>query len=128
MPFVRISVPAGHPADYRLQVGACVHDAMVETINAPQDDRFQVITEHHPAGLIVDPSFLGIARSAAAIIVQITLRSGRTPDQKRALYRAIARNLHERVQLRPEDVTVCLIENEPIDWSFGNGVAQYQPD
>lgn len=124
MPLVRISIPQGTPPDVRKAIGECVHDAMVETINVPPADRFQIITEHTPDALVVDPNYLDIARSPAAIIVQITLRSGRTPMAKRALYRAVVRLLHERTGHRPEDVMICLVENELIDWSFGNGEAQ----
>lgn len=124
MPLVRISIPQGTPPSVRKAIGECVHDAMVEAINVPPADRFQIITEHTPDALVVDPNYLDIARSPAAIIVQITLRSGRTPMAKRALYRAVVRLLHERIGHRPEDVMICLVENELIDWSFGHGEAQ----
>jgi hypothetical protein len=29
--------------------------------------------------------------------------------------------------LRAEDVLIVLTENDPVDWSFGNGIAQYAP-
>jgi len=60
--------------------------------------------------------------------VQITLRAGRSIDQKKALYRAVAENLHVRLGIRKQDVMIVLTENELIDWSFGNGEAQYVPD
>lgn len=128
MPLVRISLPQGTPPDVRNTIGECVHDAMVETINVPPADRFQVITEHAAGELVVDPTYLGIARGPVAIIVQITMRAGRTPTQKRALYAAVVRHLHERIGHRPEDVMICLVENELIDWSFGNGEAQLARD
>lgn len=127
MPLIRVSVPHGKSSDYRKGVGKCIHDAMVETINVPDADRFQIITEHHSGDLVIDSTYLDVARSGDAIIVQITLRRGRSVAQKRALYQAIARNLNERVGLRIEDVTICLVENDLIDWSFGNGEAQIAP-
>ncbi len=56
---------------------------------------------------------------------QITCRSGRTVEQKQALYRGIAENLSADPGLRREDVFVNLIEVARENWSFGNGVAQY---
>jgi phenylpyruvate tautomerase PptA (4-oxalocrotonate tautomerase family) len=127
MPLVRISIPEGRDKDFAKAVGGGIHDAMVATIDIPADDHFQVITEHDKSLLVADPHYLGVARSEGAILVQITLRSGRSDDKKRALYRTIVENLQARAGVRKEDVLVTLVENEPIDWSFGNGVAQYAP-
>ena len=88
-------------------------------------DRFQVHTDHPPARLVFDPSYLGIARSAGVVFIQITLSAGRTLQQKKALFAAIARNLGTSPGVRPEDVFVNLVEVLKENWSFGNGVAQY---
>ncbi|HUC23993.1 MAG TPA: tautomerase family protein [Streptosporangiaceae bacterium] len=40
-------------------------------------------------------------------------------------YRAVAEGLRDRVGLRPEDVTINLVEVPKENWSFGNGEAQY---
>jgi phenylpyruvate tautomerase PptA (4-oxalocrotonate tautomerase family) len=126
MPLVRISVIEGTSASRIAAIGEGIHRAMIETINIPPDDRFQVITEHGPDRLVFDRGHQGIASSAAGfVLVQIKLRSGRTNEQKQALYARIAAHLEEAAGVRPEDVMVTLIENELIDWSFGNGIAQY---
>ena len=98
---------------------------MVESINVPPQDRFQVITEHPADGLIYDPSYLGINRTDDVLFIQITLNAGRTIDQKRALYKKIADLLSEAPGVRPEDVVINLVEVTKENWSFGNGVAQY---
>lgn len=46
MPLVRISLMEGKNADYRRKIGDVVHQAMVDTINCPPQDRFQLISEH----------------------------------------------------------------------------------
>ncbi|HTQ78003.1 MAG TPA: tautomerase family protein [Burkholderiales bacterium] len=127
MPLVRISLLKGKPASYRRKVGDAVHQAMVETINVPPDDRFQIVTEHDPEDFVFDREFLGIRRSRDLVMVQITLSTGRSLAQKRALYRAIASRLGGAAQLRSEDVLISLVENTREDWSFGNGVASYAP-
>ena len=48
MPLVRISLAKGKPEAYRRKVGDAIHRAMVETINVPPLDRFQLLTEHEP--------------------------------------------------------------------------------
>jgi len=125
MPLARIDLAQGKSADYRKTIGDVVYDAMVETLKAPKDDRFQVITEHAPDSFIFDPNYLGIARSKDCVFLQLTLNEGRTVDQKRAFYKAVMAGLHQRLDLRPEDLLINLVEVRKENWSFGNGEAQY---
>jgi 4-oxalocrotonate tautomerase len=125
MPLVRIDLAEGKAADYRRSIGEVVYDALVEVLKVPKDDRFQVITEHPAQDFIFDPSYLGIPRSKDCVFIQITLNAGRTVDQKRALYKAIADGLHERLSRRREDAFISLVEVSNENWSFGNGEAQY---
>ena len=127
MPLVRISLVKGKPEAYRRKVGDAVHRALVETISVPALDRFQLVTEHEPGDIVYDSNYLGIARSSDIVIIQITLSAGRTLEQKRALFRRIADNLHAVVGLRREDSWVNLVETAKENWSFGNGLASYAP-
>ncbi len=127
MPLVRISVPANHDASFRRNVSDAVHKALVDAIGIPPADRFHIVTAHDSEDLIFDPSYLGVTRTPAFLAVHITLRRGRAPEKKRALYRAIADNVHAATGTRVEDVMVVLTENDAIDWSFGGGIAQYAP-
>jgi 4-oxalocrotonate tautomerase len=125
MPLVRISLAKGKPEAYRAALGESVHRAMVETIGIPADDRFQIITEHAPTDLVVDPGYLGISRTADAVVIQLTISAGRPIEKKLALFERIAARLAESPGLRKEDVFVCLVEVAKENWSFGNGIAQY---
>ena len=123
MPLIRISVRKGRTLHERLALGDAVHRALVEACGVPKDDKFQVITEHD-ADLVYDPKYLGIERSEGVVFVQIFLRKGRTPDQKRALYKRIA-ELAAEGGVRKQDILVTLSETDAVDWSFGDGIAQY---
>jgi 4-oxalocrotonate tautomerase len=125
MPLARIDLPAGKPADYGRAVADVVYEAMIATLNAPKNDRFQVISEHTSGTLIIDPTYLDIDRGADALIIQLTLNEGRTVEVKKAFYKAVADGLYERVGLRREDVFINLVEVKKENWSFGNGIAQY---
>src|SRR5262245_14656356 len=125
MPLARIDLAQGKSADYRKTIGEVVYDAIVQALNAPKNDRFQVITEHPAEDFIFDPNYFGIARSKDCIFVQLTLSEGRTVDQKRAFYKAVVDGLHQRLKLRREDVFINLAEVKKENWSFGNGEAQY---
>lgn len=125
MPLVRIDMREGKSDEYRRAVGDAVHRAMVEAINVPPLDRFQVIGQHGAGGLIYDPSYLDISRSDDVIFIQITLNAGRTVEQKKALYARIAALLGENPGVRAQDIMINLVEVPRENWSFGNGEAQY---
>jgi phenylpyruvate tautomerase PptA (4-oxalocrotonate tautomerase family) len=127
MPLARIDLPAGKTAEYHSAVGDTVYQAMIRVLNVPKDDRFQVIAEHSVADLVIDANYLGIHRSADAIVIQVTLNEGRAVEMKRAFYQAVADGLHQRLGLRREDVVISLVEVKKENWSFGNGEAQYAP-
>ena len=125
MPLVRISFLKGKPGAFGEKVGNVVYEAMVDTMNVPRNDRFQVITEHDKAGLIYDPDYLGIQRGDGIILIQITLNEGRTVEVKKSLYKRIAERLGAELGVRIEDVLINLVEVKKENWSFGNGIAQY---
>ena len=125
MPLARIDLVRGKPAEYRRTIGDVVYEAMVETLKAPKDDRFQLISEYAPENHIADENYLGIKRTADTVFVQLTLNAGRTIEQKKAFYKAVADGLHARLGLRREDVFINLVEVAKENWSFGNGEAQY---
>ena len=125
MPLVRIDLIQGQHAEPRIAaIGQAVQDTLVETMNVPGRDRFQVITEHPRNRLIYNASYLGVERSDGIVIVQVFLSKGRTTEQKQAFYAGVARRMAS-AGVRPEDVAISLVETTREDWSFGNGIAQY---
>jgi len=127
MPLVRIDVRRNPDPEFARRAGEVVYAAMRATINVPEHDHFQVLTEHDANHLVYDAQYLGIARTDGLLIVQITLNEGRTLEQKKLLYRSIADGLQQRLGVRPEDVFISLVEVKKENWSFGNGLAQYAP-
>lgn len=127
MPLVRIDFLKGKPSEYGIEIGRIVYRALVEILKAPENDRFQVITEHSKDALQIDRDYLGIHRTDDCILLQITLNSGRTVEMKRQFYKAVADGLHEKLKVRREDVLMNLVEVGKENWSFGNGEAQYAP-
>jgi phenylpyruvate tautomerase PptA (4-oxalocrotonate tautomerase family) len=124
MPLVRIDLRKGKDAAYRQDIGRVVYEAMVAA-GVPEKDRFQVVAERDVDNFLYDPSYLGIERTEDLVIIQITWNEGRTVDQKKALYKAIADGLAKSPGIRPEDVFINLVEVKKENWSFGNGIAQY---
>jgi phenylpyruvate tautomerase PptA (4-oxalocrotonate tautomerase family) len=124
MPLVRIDVVRGRsPAELRTLTDA-VQEVLVEVFAAPERDRYQVVAQHDEEELVLWDTGLGFERSSRRVLVQVT-QQGRDRDQKEALYGALAQRLDERGVCPPEDLVVSLVRNEPEDWSFGHGRAQF---
>jgi 4-oxalocrotonate tautomerase len=124
MPLARIELIKGKSDEYRQAIGEAVYQAL-RSIGVPEDDRFQIITEHTPENFIFAKSYLGVEHTGDLVMIQITFNEGRTVDQKRALFRAIADGIHSATGIRTADVFVNLVEVRRENWSFGDGVAQY---
>ncbi|MGW3861363.1 tautomerase family protein [Streptomyces sp. NPDC005047] len=125
MPFVRIDAH-GTDADRLDALGRAVHDALVETLGIPHDDRFQVLTGHDGGrGTLRYDDYLGVHRDEGIVFVAITLRAGRTSERKQALYRRIAELAESYAGTEPRNVFLTLTENTSDDWSLGHGIAQY---
>ena len=125
MPLTRISLKSGKPPAYRRALMEQIYQAMRESFDVPEDDRFMTLSEHDDVGFDFGPNYLDIERSDDLVIIQITANNTRTLAQKRALFAAIAERLSMEPGLRPEDVFINLVEVPKETWSFGLGLAQY---
>lgn len=128
MPLVKIHLRKGKGEEYLRLVSEAIHEALVTAVSAPADGKIQIFNQLEPHELIAHPSYSGVDRTDALIIVEVTLNAGRTVEVKRNLYRRIARNLERAVSLRPDDLVVSLVEVSREDWSFGKGLATYAED
>jgi 4-oxalocrotonate tautomerase len=125
MPLTRVSLRRGKPAVYRKAILEGLYQAMRETFNVPEGDRFMTVTEHDSDDFVYGADYLGIQRSDDLLITQITVSNTRNVEQKQKLYRRIVERLTENPGLRPEDIFINLVEVLPENWSFGHGEAQY---
>jgi phenylpyruvate tautomerase PptA (4-oxalocrotonate tautomerase family) len=124
MPLVRIDLLKGKSAAYRQRLGDAVYQAMLGA-NVPPNDRFVVVNEREANNFQFDDTYLGIERDHDLVVIQITWNEGRTVEQKKALYKAIADGLVVSPGVRPENVLINLVEVKKENWSYGHGVAQY---
>ncbi len=125
MPMTRISLRRGKTAEYRRALMDQVYEAMRETFDVPDEDRFMIVTEHDAADFSFGPRYLGIDRSEDLVMIQITANNTRTLEKKKALYKRIAERLAASPGVRPQDVMIGLVEVTKENWSFGEGLAQY---
>jgi phenylpyruvate tautomerase PptA (4-oxalocrotonate tautomerase family) len=125
MPFVHVDLAQGKPVEYRKAIGEIVYQAMRDIIDVPENDKFQIITEHAPGEINLAEGYLGNHYSADVIMIQITMTFGRSVEKKQAFYKRIVDDLNAKLRVRRDDVVINLVEVAKENWSFGGGIAQY---
>ena len=85
MPLTRISLRRGTSAAYRAAVAESIYQAMRDTFDVPEHDKFMIVTERDQGDFIYGAKYLDIARSDDLIIIQITVSNTRSAEQKKAL-------------------------------------------
>ncbi|TWJ03325.1 tautomerase-like protein [Mucilaginibacter frigoritolerans] len=121
MPFARIDLLKGKPADYRATLADVVYHGIVDVLKAPDGDRFIVINEHSAENLVYDKNFLGFDRSTDFVLVQVTSTVGNNIDSKLAFFKYLSEELNSKLGLRPDDLMINMVYVDRSDWSFGNG-------
>ena len=126
MPFTQISLLKGSKTEaQKTTLFNEIYQAMRETFDVPEDDRFMTLSEHRPEDFVFGRYYMDIARSDDLILIQLTVSDTRTTEKKQALFRRIAQGLVRELGVRPEDVFINLVETKMENWSFGHGIAQH---
>jgi len=124
MPLVYIDLIEGRdPAQVRSLLDTA-HEALVEALELPPRDRYQVVSTHPAREIVAWDTGLGIRRSDQLVIVHIVSRR-RARQLKQKLYALLADKLQKACGLNPTDLIVSITENDDEDWSFGQGRAQF---
>lgn len=119
MPFVTISILKGKSPAYIKAVADGINAAVIETMGFPEDDRYQVIHQ-------LDQECLQLqTRKGDCVMMHLVMRAGRSNKSKQAFYRKAVENLARDPGIAPANVLITITENHDIDWSFGDGVAQF---
>ena len=108
MPFARIDLIQGKPAEYRAAVADIVYQGIVDVLKAPDGDRFIVVGEHSTDNLIY-------------MLIQVTSTVGNNPASKLAFFRFVADELKRKLSVRPDDIMINMVFVDRSDWSFGDG-------
>ncbi len=122
MPFIKTAVRKGTDTVTKTAIVHGIHDALVAAIGMPSDELFNMVQEYDPTDFFFDRTFNRIARSDHMVVVEITMRRGRSDAMKKAMYAAIVKNLEERAGVSSRDTFIFTHENDYSDWSVGNGV------
>ncbi|ELY86444.1 tautomerase family protein [Natrialba taiwanensis] len=122
MPLVRISVLDRKDEGYRKTVADRVNEAVLETLDFPPDDRYQLIQGFSSQNFELQN------REGDRIVLELTMRAGQAREDKQAFYARVAELLEQDPGIPPENVMIVITENGEEDWSFQDGVAQFIAD
>lgn len=125
MPLTRIDIRAAKSREFKAALFAEIYEAMRQTFDVPEDDRFMVITEHNDDTFSFGRRYLEIGRSDELVLIQITANNTPTVEKKKALYARLAERLARRPGVRSQGVFASILEVPKQNWSFGGGLAQY---
>tara|TARA_B100000029_G_C17598768_1_gene965060 strand:+ start:2440 stop:2805 length:366 start_codon:yes stop_codon:yes gene_type:complete len=119
MPFITITLLEGKDKKYIKEVSDGINSAVIETMEFPEDDRFQVVHQVSQDCLQYQD------RIEDRIMMHLVMRAGRSDKLKQAFYKKVVKNLSEKPGIKPENVFITITENHDIDFSFKNGIAQF---
>ena len=124
MPFVRIDAVEGRRAPEQLRLLADpVQEVLLDVVDAPPRNRYQVIAEPPPGQLTRKDTGLGIERTDDLVVLGV-LQQGRSAAQQRALSTPLCQRLGEATGLPAGDLVVPVPASTREDWSSGAGPAQ----
>jgi len=124
MPLLRFDLIEGRSESELKKILDVTHEVLLETLQVPRHDRYQVVHEHKRSRMVVEDTGLGFARSDKIVVLQITSRP-RKREMKQAFYRLLVERLSASCGISPTDVVVNFVTNADEDWSFGAGRAQF---
>lgn len=116
MPLTRIEVRKQWPAEQVQAIMEAVLEAQREALQLPVNDRQLRYIEHKPEQFHVPPG-----KSENYTLVEISLFAGRSIEAKRALYRAVVKNLGA-LGIAANDVFIVLNEIALENWGIRGGI------
>lgn len=122
MPLVRIEMMKGHTKEYKKTYLQAVHEALMNSLNIPDDDRFQRLYE-----LETDNFETNDTKTDQFAIIELTLFPGRSKELKEKAIKEINRLLSEKLNIQSTDIFI-IIHEPPLDnWGMrGDQVSNYR--
>ena len=117
MPLVQIHLDRKLYSTTGDEIAGAIHEAQIEVLGIPPNDRFQIFHPHDAGEIRFDPTYGNVDRQAL-LVIEITMVARYPVKLKRALYEQIVARL-ETLGIRHEDVQIAVRENHYEDWYAG---------
>jgi phenylpyruvate tautomerase PptA (4-oxalocrotonate tautomerase family) len=98
---------------HRGQLSEAIHQAVVEALSYPPEKKFQRFL-----ALAEEDFVFPSDRSANYTIIEISMFEGRSVEAKKALVRALLRNIEQTCGIVPQDVEVTIFETPKANWGI----------
>jgi hypothetical protein len=98
-------------------ISTAIHTGLIEGLDMPADDLFQIYRPHDEGELVFSPDFGGADRKDL-VLIRVTMVHMFPADVKARMYQAVVRNL-EAAGVRHDDVLICVVEVGFEDWYSG---------
>lgn len=116
MPMATIELHAGTSTpERRRAMSDGIHQAMVEVLGIPADDRFHVFHELPEGSMFHDDTVFGKSRTDRFMFLTLSFNH-REPAQKDALFGALVQQLGEHAEVDPEDLLIRIVETARENW------------
>jgi hypothetical protein len=117
MPLIQVDLERGLFEASHAAIGDAIHEAQIEALGIPADDRFQVYRPHDEGELSFDPGYNGVERRSL-VLIQVTAVHMYPVAVKRRFFETVVGKLAP-LGIRQEDVLISLVENGFEDWYAG---------
>lgn len=124
MPMLKFDIVEGRTDEQIQTMLDAAHRAVLTAFDVPERDRYQVVNEHKALRMVIEDTGLGITRTNNIVVVSVVSRE-RSKQAKQLFYSELCRELEASCGIKPSDVVVSITINADVDWSFGNGAAQF---
>jgi hypothetical protein len=124
MPMLKFDIVEGRTDEQIQAMLDAAHRAVLTAFNVPERDRYQVVNEHRASRMVIEDTGLGITRTNDVVVVSVVSRE-RPKQAKQLFYSELCRELEASCGIKPSDVVISITINADVDWSFGNGAAQF---
>jgi hypothetical protein len=116
MPLVQVDLPRALFAEKGTLMSDEIHQALVDSLAIPADDKFQVFRPR-AAGELIFAGYGGVDRRDL-IVIQVLMVHMYSVDSKREMYQRLVTRL-SAIGIRPEDIQIAVTENGYEDWYAG---------
>ena len=117
MPLIQVDLSRELFESSHEAIGDAIHDAQIEALGIPEDDRFQVFQPHAPGEIKFDRGYNDVDRRDL-VLIRVTAVHMYPVATKRAFFAAAVARL-ATLGVRSEDVLISLTENGFEDWYAG---------
>lgn len=124
VPLVKLNIRRGRPAELRRTILSAVQAALVETMNVPDSDKFQLVNQYDEEDFIHTAAYLDMNYTRDLVMIEIIFIEGRSDEIKKSLISEITKRIVAATGMNSDDVFLMIQEVNRTNVSFGRGVAQ----